>query len=337
MAASTTSSAADVPSIKECNTAKTKSETAAVQDATRQERLARNQEMVKKYHSMFPKIPTMTSQELVARWKAIDNYENERDDSESSDEDDDEIESIDENAPGPLLLIDCRSKAERNVSMIQGGLAMDDMETTKWINKYVHHFDGVQKGGMPTIVTYCTIGYRSGREAQWLVDDLIKTFGIDIGKSVEVKNLDGILAYSFVKDAPPLLRPCLKGSSDSFMTRRIHSYGKEWAEAADPTYDIVYFEGKVQKAKHLAQTGLVSAFRLIQHQVRKSTTKAMEKTTIVAKTCVEPVANMVGTSVKSDSGKKNNSPTGQASAKRISATGYTSNASTQHPSKTDSH
>lgn len=299
---------------------------------TRQKRFDANQEMVQKYHAMFPKIPTMTSEELVERWKQIDRLQDERDDSQNSDEsdaDDDSTEHYQQSAdqPGPLLLIDVRSKAERDVSMLQGAVAMDDLETTKWINKYVHHFDGVHRGGIPTIVTYCTIGYRSGREAQWLVDDFSGTFGIDIGTSVEIKNLDGILSYSFVEDAPPLLRPCRKGSSDSFMTRTIHSYGKEWSTAADPAFEVIFFDTKKKKLQHLVQTGLISALRLVQHKLHKSTTKARETTESMAKPVVEPLANMAGASiVEKSSTKQHNFKSGK---KRISATGFTANEATQ--------
>jgi len=267
------------------------------------ERLDANQKMVGKYHAMFSKIPTMTSKELVDRWKRIDKMEDERDDSQNIDHDEGATRSEAEAQPGPLLLIDVRSKAERKVSMIQGAVAMDDLETTRWINRYIHNFDCVHKGGTPTIVTYCTIGYRSGREAQWLVDDLTNSYGIEIGKAVEIKNLDGILAYSFVQDAPPLMRPCRKGSSDSFMTRRIHSYGREWAEAVHPSFEVVCFDSKPTKAMHLLQTGLVSAVRMIQHIWSHSKTKTV--------------------------GSLNDSRHSLGPSKRISATGYTSNESTK--------
>ena len=291
----------------------------------KEQRLAANQEMVEKYHAMFPKVPSMTSKELVARWREIDKMEDEKDDSDDSDQ---VIIKNTAEQPGPLLLIDVRSKAERKVSMIQGAVAMEDLETTRWMNRYVHNFDGVHKGGVPTIVLYCTVGYRSGREAQWLIDDLYSTYGIEIGKAVEIKNLDGILAYSFVKDAPPLMSPCKKGSSDSLMTRRIHTFGREWAEAVHPSFDVVYFDSKPKKALHLIQTGLVSGVRMLQHAWSSSKTKAVATTNVVAKTCVEPVAKMAGTSII---GNKNENTTvhSRQPAKRISATGYTSNESTK--------
>eukprot|EP00580_Thalassiosira_gravida_P003447 CAMPEP_0201621962 /NCGR_PEP_ID=MMETSP0492-20130828/47159_1 /ASSEMBLY_ACC=CAM_ASM_000837 /TAXON_ID=420259 /ORGANISM="Thalassiosira gravida, Strain GMp14c1" /LENGTH=345 /DNA_ID=CAMNT_0048091533 /DNA_START=1 /DNA_END=1039 /DNA_ORIENTATION=- len=316
--------------------------------------LATNRRMVRKYHSMFPDIPTMTSNELVTtRWNwnaaAIDDFDVE-------DDADDK---------GPLLLIDCRSKSERNVSMIPGAYAMDDDgdAITEWIDKYVRRIidtdnnnnnknnnnsndnvdsewidkyvrriidtdnnnnnknnnnsnDNVDSdehegksgsSGMqmqPTIVTYCTIGYRSGRDAQYLVDTLTDDRrGIDIGKSVDIKNLDGILSYSFVENAPPLIahsRPGMRyhrrhhrnvgttggggstgGSDDeSFATtRRVHSYGREWSAAANPDYEVVYFDTALRRARHSVQTGLTCAFRMVQHQFRREEDNATNTTT----------------------------------------------------------
>lgn len=276
------------------------------------ERLTMNRKMVKKYQTQFQKIPTMTSQELVARWRQQDREEDERDASSSGSDSQDSYvhysqhkhsqnhhqnnnaasSSRQKPLVGPTLLLDVRSKKERSVSIIPGAVAMDDLETTRWMNKYVHNFDLDEhegKVGIPTIVCYCTIGYRSGREAQRLVDDLTSTFGIEIGKQVQIYNLDGILSYSFVQDAPPLMSHAYSGGSDYVMTRRIHSYGKEWSEAINPDYESVYFDSKPKLLKALLKTGSVSALRFVQHQISKSTAKVKE-TTVGKKTCVEPVA-----------------------------------------------
>lgn len=287
---------------------------AAREDALRAAALETNKKMVHKYQSQFPKIPTMTSEELVERWRQIDQQEDERDDSANSD---DETDVVYEPKVGPLLLIDVRSKEEQAVSMIPGALTMDDLETTKWINHYVHNIHGTVKRNpraVPTIVCYCTIGYRSGREAQRLVDDLSSTFGIEIGTTVEIKNLDGILAYSFVRDAPPLLS-CSRGntskaafagsSSDSFMTRRVHSYGKEWSAAVDPSFEVVYFDSKPKYVRHLLQTGLATALRTVQHTISATKQKVKES----------KVVSKIESSESSGSPKAN----------RISATGFTTN------------
>lgn len=278
MAAPSTPTSKDAPlQSKETDpVAKPDSETTRL---LREERFAKLKTVYEKHHATF-NIPTMTSEELVAMWKQIDEAADERDDSSNSDEDDEATPNTTlQEETSPLLLIDVRSKAERVVSMLQGALAMEDPETTKWMNKYVHKFEGRPKGAIPTIVTYCTIGFRSGREAQHLADELTKFFGIEIGKDVQIKNLDGILAYSFVEGAPPLLRPCHRGSSDSFMTRKIHCFGKDYAEMVDPSFDTVYFDSKFQFAKQLVQTGLFSGVRMLQHSITKVTSKAKKTTT----------------------------------------------------------
>mmetsp|Transcript_4490 Transcript_4490/g.5141 ORF Transcript_4490/g.5141 Transcript_4490/m.5141 type:complete len:351 (-) Transcript_4490:296-1348(-) len=269
--------------------------------------LALNKKMVNKYQSQFPEIPTMTSKELIERWKQQDREDDERDNfviaSNNSNDSDgsssssyyscDSFKKTSSNF-GPLLLLDVRSKAERDVSIIPGAISMDDFERTKWINKHVHNSSPKENStstiaptttAVPTIVLYCTIGYRSGREAQRLVDDLTSNDvggGIEIGKSVDIKNLDGILAYSFVDDAPPLMSRLSQqdGGSDFVMTRHIHSYGKEWSSAMNPEYDVVYFDSNsFEFYKHLFQTGTMSALRLGQHLISELTKKAAKETT----------------------------------------------------------
>mmetsp|Transcript_26090 Transcript_26090/g.47332 ORF Transcript_26090/g.47332 Transcript_26090/m.47332 type:complete len:89 (+) Transcript_26090:2-268(+) len=60
------------------------------------------------------------------------------------------------------------------------------------------------------------------------------------------------------------------GSDDeSFATtRRVHSYGREWSAAANPDYEVVYFDTALRRARHSVQTGLTCAFRMVQHQFR---------------------------------------------------------------------
>ena len=152
---------------------------------------------------------------------------------------------------------------------------------------------------VPLIVVYCTIGYRSGREAQRLMDDLttgtasssylIHTPGpgrntsaqpppkqITLGTTFEIKNLDGILAYSFVEEAPPLIVPTRRSSTITddvapITTRTIHTYGKAWSTAVNPTYEIVYFGKDTKTIPHLVhhalQTGWMILYRRVQHHV----------------------------------------------------------------------
>jgi len=243
--------------------------------------LALNQQLVHKYQGHFPKIPTMTSHELVARWKQQDREDDAREDSIVTDSTSSTAyssgsfqQTTSSRLAGPLLLLDVRSKVERAVSIIPGAVSIDCLEKTRWMNRHVHHFYPEENSqGIPTIVLYSTIGIRSGREAQRLVDDLTSTFdSIQIGTSVDIKILDGILSYSFVEDAPPLM------SQSHEMTTRIHSYSKEWSSAINPDYDVIYFNAKSLK-RYRFQTSVMSAFRKTQHQFSKSMTKKKKSVT----------------------------------------------------------
>ena len=113
--------------------------------------------------------------------------------------------------PEAVLLIDCRTKAEQNVSMIRGAIP-------------IHTMTIEMLGNDKPIVTYCTIGFRSGLEAERLRDVL--------GADREIFNLDGILAYTHAleqrPDAPPLVDP-----STTKVTKDVHTFSRHWDCAAD--------------------------------------------------------------------------------------------------------
>ncbi|GEM_PF-1237175 len=103
-----------------------------------------------------------------------------------------------------LVLIDIRQPKEQEVSMLPHALT-----TNEFAEKFRH---GIPKD--KRLVVYCTIGYRSGKYAETLVRQGIKS-----------ENLEGgILAWSFVggelftKDKDGSLIP----------TNRIHTYSKDW-------------------------------------------------------------------------------------------------------------
>lgn len=273
--------------------------------------LENNGNAIRTYHSKFPEIPTMTSRELVDRWNQQDAEK------EDDDDDDDDVwkefeaklkqangeqgrERREKSRIGPTLLLDCRSKEERAVSLIPGAVPFDSFEKTEWMNEHVcgnnhgnlnkdindddvkaYDDNGVEgeRRGIPTIILYCTVGYRSGSEARKLTDDLVRTSSPDngsdgtaeIGKSVVIYNLDGILSYTFVKDAPPLVSSSDASSTpgdEESGTKRVHSYGKQWSSLANPDYDVVYFPDKsAELASHLLQTGLQTSLRWAQHKI----------------------------------------------------------------------
>jgi rhodanese-related sulfurtransferase len=110
---------------------------------------------------------------------------------------------------GNLVLVDVRSREEQAISMIPGAIAAEAFAAAEanYRNK--------------TIVTYCTIGARSGIYA----DELRK-------KGFEVFNLKGSL-LAWTHAGLPL------ENSEGKDTKRVHVYGKKWDLVADG-YEAVW-------------------------------------------------------------------------------------------------
>jgi len=106
------------------------------------------------------------------------------------------------------VLVDVRSEAERAVAMIPGAMSADEFARRE-----------AELAGRP-VVTYCTVGYRSGAYAEEL-----RAAGIDAANLA-----GGILAWTHaglpVEDA-------------AGPTRRVHVYGRTWALLPEG-YEAVY-------------------------------------------------------------------------------------------------
>lgn len=112
------------------------------------------------------------------------------------------------NTDEPLVLVDARTPEEREVSMIPGAISQEEFERRK-----------SELAGQE-VVTYCTIGYRSGLYTAELVE-----------QGWEAKNLAGsILAWTH-EDLPLV--------HDGEPTRRVHVYGARWNLAAEG-YEAVW-------------------------------------------------------------------------------------------------
>lgn len=128
----------------------------------------------------------------------------------------DEIEvraSPDATTTEKVLFVDCREDRERAVSMIDGAISKAEFEADP--DRY--------RGRV--IVTYCTIGYRSGVYATALGE-----------RGFDAKNLvGGVLEWAH------------EGRSftdaDGRVTNRVHVYGAEW-DLLPGTHESVY-EGKL--------------------------------------------------------------------------------------------
>ena len=114
-----------------------------------------------------------------------------------------------------LILIDIRESKEQQVSMLPHSLS-----TVEFAQKFKHGIPSRSK-----IVTYCTIGYRSGIYAGELRKQQIIAYNLE----------GGILAWShihgeiFAKDS----------SGQWIKTNRIHVYAKEW-NFVHPDYQAVW-------------------------------------------------------------------------------------------------
>jgi rhodanese-related sulfurtransferase len=156
-------------------------------------------------------------------------------------------------APADIILIDCRTRPERAISMIQGAIALEGLDIASLST------DEDKKN--KTIMTYCSVGYRSGLEAEHLKDML--------GKDRELYNLDGILAYThalaaYEQDGPPLVNPDTQEA-----TNKVHSFSKQW-DVADDAYETTQFS-TAESLYRMGQVASHTAVRKTQHVAHKLT------------------------------------------------------------------
>ncbi|MFT6143146.1 MAG: sodium/bile acid cotransporter 7 [Myxococcota bacterium] len=113
------------------------------------------------------------------------------------------------NGDSPPVLVDVRPEEERSVSIIPGAISTDEYTASSDM------YAGRQ------VVTYCTVGIRSGFEANRMRRD-----------GVDVLNFKGsILAWTHIDG--PLIRP----SGET--TRQVHVYGPKWNYAATDYESVV--------------------------------------------------------------------------------------------------
>jgi rhodanese-related sulfurtransferase len=142
-----------------------------------------------------------------------------------------------------VILVDCRTKAEQDVSMIRGAIRLQDLGDIKGLPKN------------KPIIMYCSVGYRSGLEGQRLKDCL--------GQDWPVYNLDGILAYthvlqnSTIPGAAPLIDPLTQQ-----IVFRVHCFGEKWDCAAE-SYHTEKFSA-MELTLQTCQVAKTSAVRATQ-------------------------------------------------------------------------
>jgi rhodanese-related sulfurtransferase len=169
-----------------------------------------------------------------------------------------------------VILVDVRSKSERDVSIISGAVSLDyfkakilpSLEAKCEDNVDVDHVDNSPLPDM--VVTYCTIGFRSGLEARKLLHDYPKMFESWMAgnenscenKKTLIGNLDGILAFANASRSLELecqneastdvnlspLKPLIVDCQTNTATNRVHVYGKAWkVYLSDEYYEAITF------------------------------------------------------------------------------------------------
>jgi rhodanese-related sulfurtransferase len=181
-------------------------------------------------------------------------------------------------------LVDVRTAAERAVSVIPGSVPLKQIAT----RGSVSHTQLLDPD--TTVVTYCTIGYRSGMEAIRLLHRFPTLQG-------RIYNLDGIVAYTYADattnhpekqpestDECSPLSPPLQTSVAATTTSdphqkqshrhhlidpvtncavyKVHTFGSMWS-LADPHYQSLYFP-LPQLAVRLGQVGGLTVVRFVQ-------------------------------------------------------------------------
>ena len=189
-----------------------------------------------------------------------------------------------------VVLVDVRSGPERSVSVLRGSVSLRKFES-----------DVISGGTLPeniTVITYCTIGYRSGIEARRLRDRyrlrpgraahlwgglvghthaLKETEEIDQeregkekasnSRGGEAENTRGRssgrsdhIAAAEHTPSPPT--PLLIDPCTDLPTRRVHTFGNRWSCVAE-SYHPVYFSPAALVMRS-AQTGILTVLRTFQ-------------------------------------------------------------------------
>jgi rhodanese-related sulfurtransferase len=139
--------------------------------------------------------------------------------------------------PSSVVVVDVRTRPEQQVSRIPGSVTL----------KECHKILRGSPAGV-TVVTYCTVGYRSGMEARRMQQ---------LYPSLTVYNLDGIVAYSHA----------LSASKQRDQLGRLHTFGSTW-DLAPVGVETTYFRG-VQLTGRLMQVGWTSFWRKTQDTVSR--------------------------------------------------------------------
>jgi rhodanese-related sulfurtransferase len=166
-----------------------------------------------------------------------------------------------------LVVVDVRTKPERRVSMIPGAIALAELKRMDFTNTTT---TTTTITPTTTIVTYCTIGYRSGIEARRLREQYPHLDG-------HIYSLDGVLAYTHTGQSLEKRREmdstttnqtpaAVTTTSATTTTNQVHTFGGMWNACAHPDCDTTLY-GFPSILGRLAQVGGLVVLRSSQHAV----------------------------------------------------------------------
>mmetsp|Transcript_2318 Transcript_2318/g.5068 ORF Transcript_2318/g.5068 Transcript_2318/m.5068 type:complete len:241 (-) Transcript_2318:663-1385(-) len=161
-----------------------------------------------------------------------------------------------------VLLVDVRTDSERDVSMISGAVSLGEFKTN--ILPSLESRVSDSDSALPDmIVTYCTIGFRSGMEARNLIHEYPTIFAgwenddnsaQEEGRTsiTKVGNLDGIIPFANATEyerssnneqSPHRIpmEPLIIDRKTKTATNKVHVYGPSWKMHLSPAYEAITF------------------------------------------------------------------------------------------------
>jgi len=209
--------------------------------------------------SKFPQVQTMTSDEFLLKYERHTNKLSSNKSPKNNADCD-----LTHTPSNRVVLVDVRTEAEKNVSMISGSISLQAFE---------NDFHTLATTEDTDIVFYCTIGYRSGMEAARICDE----YNIDRGR---VYSLDGIVPYTHAlkshRSSDTSNVGCASESTASKpsgemnlitpsgeKTKNVHTFGNEW-NCVDMEFNPISF-GTVSLLVHTFAVGL----RLLSYKIRR--------------------------------------------------------------------
>ncbi|KAL7481156.1 hypothetical protein ACHAW6_006840 [Cyclotella cf. meneghiniana] len=215
-----------------------------------------------KYHNIFPEVASLSSEQLLNDTFSTEIFVM------------DDVKTPQWTVDGEkVLLVDARTRPERNISMISGAIPLAEFNKNV-LPKLVDSSPDDMVSQPSTIVFYCTIGYRSGMEGRklqkkypflfdqkWKAENYVKSETQNLNKKrqpkMQVKNLDGILNFAnALEGSETIHRMHLESANGpnkfktnaliinpntNKTTNRVHVYGPSWKHCLSAPYDPVVF------------------------------------------------------------------------------------------------